>query len=737
MPSIIDVAKLAGVSHGTASNVLNGKGNVSVDKIRRVEEAARQLGYSINAQAKILRKKGTAQFIAIILPDVVNPSYAEFFTAVNSYIESEEYIPQLYLSDNIPAKEEAIVELITTQRVDGAVIVTCIPESTAIYQKLVDYGAKLVFVERRPTITASYVGFDYRAAGVFIRNYFHEKGLEQIGLISGLDGYSNESEFEQGFFKDNSSQINRDIPKLRVKLDKGIACKAAFSFLKDNAGFTAIATSNPLLAEGLLTAYLLGSTQESPLIVSLSPLGVIPSLGQIIRYELNYRRLGIEAGRILSSQLMEGVDEPINKILPGEGFKYHLSDPDSIAEKGQIKVLMLESPAASALIKLTPGFTKKTGIEVSYVTLGYDELYQAIGQIENSGLYDILRLSTVWLPWLKNDYLLPLTDLRQKNPEIFDKMVPEILDDFSCVNGIPYALPFDLSIQLLYYRKDLFEDPMTKRMYYEQYHTELTVPETFEEYNQIAAFFTRSINPDSPVEYGTTFTPTGMVSEYLPRLFGMGGRLFDQFGQPCLDSPEALKALQNYQEAMLYSYPVHQTAWWDISVRNFIEGKVAMMIMFVNHATDSINSGCSKVAGKVGYTAVPGKNPLLGGGSLGIFKNCKKVAKANKFLEWACSEEISVVLTLLGGVSPCLSVYDNYELLQMYPWLDIALKNLKYGNRREMLKVNGKFIEEYEFEHILGVAVKNTILDVIPAEEALAYAQKRIKALIEQYQANR
>ena len=54
-----------------------------------------------------------------------------------------------------------------------------------------------------------------------------------------------------------------------------------------------------------------------------------------------------------------------------------------------------------------------------------------------------------------------------------------------------------------------------------------------------------------------------------------------------------------------------------------------------------------------------------------------------------------------------------------------------------MLKVNGKFIEEYEFEHILGVAVKNTILDVIPAEEALAYAQKRIKALIEQYQANR
>ena len=47
MATIIDVAKMAGVSQGTASNVLNGKGNVSSEKIRAVEEAARKLGYTI------------------------------------------------------------------------------------------------------------------------------------------------------------------------------------------------------------------------------------------------------------------------------------------------------------------------------------------------------------------------------------------------------------------------------------------------------------------------------------------------------------------------------------------------------------------------------------------------------------------------------------------------------------------------------------------------------------------
>lgn len=46
MPTILDVARLAGVSQGTASNVLNRKGNVSSEKIRLVEEAAQELGFT-------------------------------------------------------------------------------------------------------------------------------------------------------------------------------------------------------------------------------------------------------------------------------------------------------------------------------------------------------------------------------------------------------------------------------------------------------------------------------------------------------------------------------------------------------------------------------------------------------------------------------------------------------------------------------------------------------------------
>ena len=52
MPTIKDIAARAGVSHGAVSNVLNKRGNVSAEKIQLVEQAARELGYQLNAQAQ-------------------------------------------------------------------------------------------------------------------------------------------------------------------------------------------------------------------------------------------------------------------------------------------------------------------------------------------------------------------------------------------------------------------------------------------------------------------------------------------------------------------------------------------------------------------------------------------------------------------------------------------------------------------------------------------------------------
>ena len=56
MPTINDIAKEAGVSHGTVSNVLNKTGKVSIEKIKLVENAIKKLGYVPNVQAQRLRQ---------------------------------------------------------------------------------------------------------------------------------------------------------------------------------------------------------------------------------------------------------------------------------------------------------------------------------------------------------------------------------------------------------------------------------------------------------------------------------------------------------------------------------------------------------------------------------------------------------------------------------------------------------------------------------------------------------
>ena len=50
MPTIKDIAREAGVSHGTVSNVLNKTGKVSIEKIQLVEQAAKKLGYVPNSR---------------------------------------------------------------------------------------------------------------------------------------------------------------------------------------------------------------------------------------------------------------------------------------------------------------------------------------------------------------------------------------------------------------------------------------------------------------------------------------------------------------------------------------------------------------------------------------------------------------------------------------------------------------------------------------------------------------
>ena len=369
-------------------------------------------------------------------------------------------------------------------------------------------------------------------------------------------------------------------------------------------------------------------------------------------------------------------------------------------------------------------FTQKTGIDVNVCILSYDEIYEAFNSLDETSRFDILRLDVTWLSWFAQKLLRPLSEIDENIENSLGQYVEGVPEHYCRVHGQIYALPVTPSVQILYYRKDLFESPICKRTYFEQFHEELQPPKTFEKYNRIAAFFTRDLSPSSPVPYGSTITlgSTGVAgSEFLARLFAIQENLYGADGQIRLDSPACQQALTELVELRRCTSPEY-CGWWTQTARRFAEGNFAMSILYSNYASD-LSAHSSRVVGNVGYSMMPGNNPVLGGGSLGVSKYCKRPKDALSFIKWMCSEPLCSASALLGSTSPCRRTYDNYEVLHNYPWLKLSRHCFPIAKGNRLPAELSVPFDERKFLSILGLAVKNAYTGIVTPKEALSDAQ--------------
>ena len=245
-------------------------------------------------------------------------------------------------------------------------------------------------------------------------------------------------------------------------------------------------------------------------------------------------------------------------------------------------------------------FTQKTGVDVNVCILSYDEIYEAFNSLDETSRFDILRLDMTWLSWFAQKLLRPLSEIDEDIENSLGQYVEGVPEHYCRVNDQIYALPVTPSVQILYYRKDLFESPICKRTYFEQFHEELQPPKTFEEYNRIAAFFTRDLTPSSPVPYGSTITlgSTGVAgSEFLARLFAIQENLYGADGQIHLDSPACQQALTELVELRQCTSPEY-CGWWTQTQTALQKEIFAMSILYSNYASD-LSSHSSHVVGNV------------------------------------------------------------------------------------------------------------------------------------------
>lgn len=121
-PTIHDVAKQAGVSLGTVSNVVNGRGNVRPERSGRVQQAIAALGYVPNGVAQSLRRQ-RSHVVGLVAPSTYSAYFAALLDAFEQIGVDNGYEVMQVLSRHDPALEVRRVRALLARKVDGLIVI--------------------------------------------------------------------------------------------------------------------------------------------------------------------------------------------------------------------------------------------------------------------------------------------------------------------------------------------------------------------------------------------------------------------------------------------------------------------------------------------------------------------------------------------------------------------------------------------------------------------------------------
>ena len=183
MVTIKDVAKDAGVSVGTVSNVING-GRVSKEKKNLVMRSIKKLDYQINALAKGMRTQKT-DYVVVILPNLINPYFALLLDALEAELSEVGKRPILCLSNDEEEREVNFIEMAKCSKVDGIIGITY----SQIDKYLTDDIA-FVSIDRHYRSRVTCVACDNKKGGWLAAENLHKRGAKNLlsfQTVSSMD----------------------------------------------------------------------------------------------------------------------------------------------------------------------------------------------------------------------------------------------------------------------------------------------------------------------------------------------------------------------------------------------------------------------------------------------------------------------------------------------------------------------------------------------------------------------
>jgi multiple sugar transport system substrate-binding protein len=299
---------------------------------------------------------------------------------------------------------------------------------------------------------------------------------------------------------------------------------------------------------------------------------------------------------------------------------------------------------ADGLQELATEFARKESAEVKVHQIPWanfqDQVFQEFGKSQTA--FDIVVGDSQWLGRGATKGLY--VDLTEWLPTAVDiktlhPVALKYLAEYPTGSPHYYGAPAETDAMGWAYRKDWFEDPAEKEAFKKKFKTELAVPQTWDELETIAEFFTR---PDKKRYGNVLVTGRGyddIVMGFEQVLYAFGGSWGDAKTlkvKGALDSPDAVRALDFFKGLLKYAPPGGSKLGYGEALEPFANNSTAMLMNYFAFFPEL----ATKMSGKVGFFAMPkhGDRRFSSLGGQGFSISTKVAAPrqelAKKFIAW-------------------------------------------------------------------------------------------------------
>ncbi|MBO8463899.1 MAG: LacI family DNA-binding transcriptional regulator [Firmicutes bacterium] len=198
-----DIAKVAGVSVGAVSLILNNKPcRISKDKKELVKKIAREQNYVVNQMARALVTK-RSYTLALVLPDIQNTFFSSLAHQLEKYCREKGYYLILVNTDDSFENEKKLLMSLDARGVDGIFIIQS-KESYYYYEEFKEQIEALhipyVMIDRAfDQMECRQVRFNNKQGGYIATKYLIEENHRKIACIYMDDYCGNGTQRMQGY----------------------------------------------------------------------------------------------------------------------------------------------------------------------------------------------------------------------------------------------------------------------------------------------------------------------------------------------------------------------------------------------------------------------------------------------------------------------------------------------------------------------------------------------------------